>query len=479
MKTRGLVQRLGHRIASGVLRPKPLAAALALASLAPATAFGQDQPWLADRRFTVGPGYRVGDYELHPGVALEFGYDSNFFMRASEGDAPGDPVGAMRLRVTPSFSFSTLGPQRKGGSTTQALPTAEFTGGISLTYNEFFPVSGPQEGKDRMWQQRNLSGLFDVRLNILPSRPWSGSIYASVGRLIQAPQESLLNDAGDGYESYNRFTPNVGAELAWNPGSGLLDWRIGYNFAGTVFESKDFSGLTNIHHTIQTRGRWRFLPRSALLYDARIGIIHYLDAGAKTGSTPLRVQLGYNGLITKNFGALLMAGWGASFYDPPAGDTAETVEDFDSLIGQAEIRYFLTPNPSSDPQAASTTLSSVSLGFTRDFYDAYVGTFFERDRGYLKLTYFFGGRFVVIVDAGVGALVNPAIRSLPSPEEPWTDIRIDASGFAEYRFKDAFGINTTLRYNTRISDNWFQIPEGRDYLQWQQFEAYLGARWLM
>ncbi|WP_232379716.1 hypothetical protein [Polyangium fumosum] len=478
MKKRGLVQRLGLRIASGVLRPKPLAAALALATLAPTTAAGQDQPWLADRRFTVGPGYRVGDYELHPGVALEFGYDSNFFLRASEGDAAGEPVGAMRLRVTPSFSFSTLGPQRKAGGASQAPPTAEFSGGLSVTYNEFFPVSGPAEGKERMWQQRNFSGLFDMRLNILPTRPWSGSLYASVGRLIQPTQEGVIRD--DFSESYNRFTPTAGAELVWNPGSGLLDWRLGYNFAGTVFESGRFSGLTNIHHTFQTRGRWRFLPRSALLYDARIGIVQYLDAGEKTGSTPLRVQLGYNGLITKNFGALIMAGWGASFYDPSSTETAETVQDFDSLIGQAELRYFLTPNPSVDPQAASTTLSSVSLGFTRDFYDSYIGSYFERDRGYLKLTYFFGGRFVVIVDVGVGALVNPTINTPSIQENPWTDVRIDASGFAEYRFKDAFGINTTLHYNSRISDNSLTIPGiGEDKLQWQQFEAYLGARWLM
>ncbi len=452
----------------------PLGLGLALTTLAPATAFGQDQPWLSDRRFTVGSGYRVGDFELHPGVAVEFGYDSNFFLRASEGDAPGDPVGSMRLRVTPSFSFSTLGPQRKGGSATQAPPTVEFSGGLSLTYNEFFPVSGPQDGKDRMWEQRNLSGLADVRMNILPTRPWSGSVYATVGRFIQPSQEAVIG------ESYNRLTPNAGAELVWNPNSGLLDWRIGYHFAGTVFESPSFTGLTNLSHTFQTRGRWRFLPRSALMYDARIGIIHYLSAGEKTGSTPLRVQLGYNGLITKNFGALLMAGWGASFYDPGANETAETVQDFDSLIGQAELRYFLTPNPSSDPAAASLTLSSVSLGFTRDFYDSYIGSYFERDRGYFKLTYFFGGRFVVIVDTGVGALVNPTINTPSIQEATWTDIRIDASGFAEYRFKDSFGINTTLRYNTRISDNGLDIPGiGEDKLQWQQFEAYLGARWLM
>jgi len=454
----------------------PLIAAFSLSLLAPAAAFGQDQPWLSDRKYTEGPGFRVGDYELHPGVALEFGFDSNFFLRASEGDATGDPVGAMRLRVTPSFSFSTLGAQRKTGGPNQALPAAEFSGGISATYNEFFPVSGPADGKEKMWNQRNVGGLLDLRLTLNPYRPWSGALYATLGRLIQPSQEAVVG------ESYNRLSPNAGAEIVWNPNGGLLDWRLGYNFASTIFEASSFSSLTNLYHTIQTRGRWRFLPRSAVIFDARAGFIQYVNGGEKTGSHPLRVQLGYNGLITNNFGAMLMVGWGASFYDPSARETAETVQDFDSVIGQAEVRYFLTPAPSSDASAVSTTLSSVSLGFARDFYDSYLGSYFERDRGYLKLTYFFGGKLVVIVDAGAGALVNPTINT-PSVQTPaWTDVRIDASGFAEYRFKNSFGINTTIRYNTRISDKTIEIknqPGAFDKLQWQQFEAYLGARWLM
>lgn len=455
-------------------------AALTATTLLPRAASGQDQPWLADRRYTEGPGYRVGDYELHPGLAAEFGFDSNFYLRASSGDAPGEPVGALRLRVTPSFSFSTLGPQRKaGGGSSQSPPAVEFSGGLSGTYNEFFPVSGIPAQKEAMWGQRNFSGLADLRMNINPTRPWSGALNASLGRLFQPSQEqgALHSIFGEGY---NRLTPTASAELVWNPNSGLLDWRLGYNFGATIFEADRFSSLTNLVHTFQTRGRWRFLPRSAVIYDARLGIVQYVNQGEKTGSMPLRVQLGYNGLITNNFGALLSVGWGASFYDPGSGQGAEAVQDFDSVIGQAEVRYFLTPNPSVDPAAASSTLSTVALGFTRDFYDAYIGTFFERDRGYFKLTYFLGGRFVVIVDAGAGALINPTINTGSIQTSGWTDVRVDASGFAEYRFKDAFGINTTLRYNTRVSDKTIDIPGvGVDKLGWQQFEAYLGARWLM
>src|SRR4051812_46650108 len=114
-----------------------LIVALLLTVLAPTPAFSQDQPWLADRKHTIGPGYRVGNFELHPGFAAEFGYDSNFFLRASQGDIQGPPAGSLRLRLTPSFSFSTLGPQRRAGASDTPPPPIEVFGGLSATYNEF------------------------------------------------------------------------------------------------------------------------------------------------------------------------------------------------------------------------------------------------------------------------------------------------------------------------------------------------------
>ena len=79
-------------------------------------------------------------------------------------------------------------------------------------------------------------------------------------------------------------------------------------------------------------------------------------------------------------------------------------------------------------------------------------------------------------------MINPSISTPTIPGKAgWTDIRVDAAGFAEYRFKDAFGVNATVRYGTRISDESLPVPgfSAQDKLQWSQFEAYLGARWLM
>ncbi|XXX73712.1 hypothetical protein WMF30_39320 [Sorangium sp. So ce134] len=447
-------------------------------------ALAQDQPWLKDRRYTEGIGIRAGDLELHPGVAAEFGYDSNFFRRDEEDEATPDdigPVGSLRLRITPSFSLSTLSQQRQEVTPDAPPPDIEFRGGIAATYDEFFPVSGSERGQERLSQQRNIGGVLDANLTILPRRPWSAVLDASLGRTIAS------SDLGISNQSFRRVHADAGAELVWTPGGGLLDWRLGYRFMGTFFEVAEYDSLTNMQHIVRTRGRWRFLPRTALIYDASLGFVDYPNPGAQRSSHPLRAQLGINGLVTSSFGLLAMAGWGASFYTPK--NDADVVHDFDSVIGQLELKWFLTPNPSTDPAAATLALSSLSAGFTRDFHDSFVASYFERDRGYLKLTYFFGGRFLLIVDGGVAAHVFPAIPDDPNsvtlPHGPWTDVRIDASLFGEYRFADSLGINSTLRYGNNISSTALTTPNqstGRslnNYLGWQQFEAYLGVRWFM
>src|SRR5690606_33625659 len=78
-----------------------------------------EHTWLSDRRYREGAGWRVGDFELHPGLGVDFGYDSNFLRRHSSED----PVQSLRLRVSPHFSVSTLGPQRRGDG---PPPTVEF-----------------------------------------------------------------------------------------------------------------------------------------------------------------------------------------------------------------------------------------------------------------------------------------------------------------------------------------------------------------
>lgn len=454
----------------------------------PAIASAQDQPWLKDRRYTEGPGYRVGDFEIHPGAAIEFGYDSNY-MRRSAADATSDPttspLPSLRLRLTPSVSFSTLGAQRRETAPSTTQPSVDFRGGVSLTYNEFIPVtSGSSIDK-----QRNVGGSVDLALGILPGRPWSGQLSASFSRILTSSVEGASSSfASQG--TLIRDVPRVGAEIIWTPGAGLFEWRLGYQFSSTLFESSDVSNLTNFQHQIEMRGRWRFLPRTSLIYDARFGFSSFPNAPtsaseiAKSSSHPMRALIGINGLVTPSFALMAMVGWGASFYSAqmlPGTNTPDPApQNFDSVIGQAEAKWFLTPNPSADPAAASMTLSSISIGFLRDFYDSYLGYYFERDRGYANLSYLYGGRFLIVLDGGAGPILYPQLTAL-GVNSSFSNIRVDASLFGEYRFKDSLGINATVRYNENFGDQVLTNPGTgvTSHLDFREIEAYLGFRWLM
>jgi len=85
------------------------------------------QPWLADRKYGEGIGVRVGNLELHPGIAGEVGYDSNYFLRAPS-ENPFRRIGsALRRRsASPHWERNARkGPNR--ASSFVAAPTCPTT----------------------------------------------------------------------------------------------------------------------------------------------------------------------------------------------------------------------------------------------------------------------------------------------------------------------------------------------------------------
>src|SRR5215831_17243111 len=121
------------------MKPSRIACAVLALGIGYSTAaFAQDQVWLKDRRYGEGIGIRTGDLELHPAIAGEFGYDTNYFLR-SDRDPPGvRPIDTLRLRITPSFSFGTITQERReneGGGT--ELPKVAFRAGVAASYSEF------------------------------------------------------------------------------------------------------------------------------------------------------------------------------------------------------------------------------------------------------------------------------------------------------------------------------------------------------
>jgi hypothetical protein len=315
-----------------------------------------------------------------------------------------------------------------------------------------------------------VGGLANLSLAILPQRPWGGDLFGDFTRTVQPSTDPDNN--------FNRLDARFGAGIIWTPGGGVFDWRLGYQFTLSYFEDTLFRSLSTTENQANTKGRWKFLPRTAVLYDATLGFVNYTNRDpGRLNSTPVRARLGLNGLVTQSFSLLAMAGWGSSFYTG-----AGNAQQFDSVIGQAELTWFLTANPVTDPAAASQALSSLSVGYLRDFVNSYISDYYTRDRFYAKVSYFAGGKFLLQAEGGA------ALHSYSTPFDQtraplgtggFKETRVDATAFTEYRFADSFGVNGTVRYTANLTDATFSIQGQPAYLDWNRIEAYLGLRWFL
>lgn len=443
-----------------------------LASLAVAATFSaataSAQVWLRDRSNTEGPGIRSGDIELHPGIGAEAGYDSNYFQRAPNGESRAGPtrynvVDTARLRVTPSFYVSTLTAQRTEGVPTPP-PKVAFNAGAALIYSEFLSNTA------NLGRNREFGVAADLALGIAPGRPVGFNLLDNFTRTVQPSLDP------DPTTSLDRDTNRAAGELVWTKPGGLLDWRFGYAFGFTFFEQTLAQALNNTTHELYTKGRWKFLPRTALVYDGNFQVISYSKSPVGlSDSTPVRARVGLSGLVTDRMSLLVLGGWGASFYH----NRATQGEDFDSVIGQVELRFFLNgAAPEAGTQAPS--MSSIAVGFTRDFVNSYLSNYYEQDRGYVSVSALLAQRFFLSLNAGVaaihyapvhdhttGALVNPS----------FTDTRVDAALFGEYRVRDWLGFNATFQALNEGSSTILNYAGGTALsMKFTRFQALAGVR---
>jgi len=431
-------------------------AALAVATL-PLDASAQ--AWLSNRDFSEGAGIRAGNLELHPSIGGEFGYDSNFSRSSSSTEGV---VDVLRLRITPSITMGTLGARRRNAVTP---PSVTFLGGAYASYNEIIPVDS---SNSEVSKQRNLALGADARFDIFPEGKIGFDLDGAFIRAI----EPTGNNEDLAHGGFNRDTVRGGLGATWRPGGGLFDWRVGYGITYNYFEQTAFSNLLNVQHDINTHGRWRFLPRSALLFDSSYTFIRY------TGSNPLqtngdvvRTRIGFRGLVTYHLAVLGMLGWGSSFYESRSGGLK--ARNYDGLLANAELRWFLSAAPTTESRSAVAGLSSFALGYTRNFDNSYLGSFYSRDRGYVQANAALVGRLMAGAEFGVSRVAYPeSDYGNGRTEAAFVEARYDARAFGEYRFTDAFAMNLTFLYDKANAPH---LVHGED-LDYRRYQIFLGAR---
>lgn len=423
------------------------------------------QVWLQDRALLEGRGIRTGNFELHPGIGVDFGYDSNIFNASSS--FPNQVQPALRLRVAPAFYVSTLGPQRStsSDSPTTALPTLNFRGGAGVVYHEWIGVGG--SGERDVSALRNLGVQGSLRFDFFPQRTWQFGIGLEFIRLIQPGASDDTPALSAASNTFNRNSMVGNVEVAYAPGRGVYELRFGYNFLGNFFDHQTYN--SSISHQGFARMRWRFLPKTALVWDGSVTRLGYLDpSNASTGlfnATPMSTRFGLSGLLTNRVSLLVLAGYNGTFYEQ--GDNADTV------IGQAEVQWLIDVR------------SRLRGGFVRDVQPTVFGNFFVRNRGYVSYVRGFGGRFMLSADAGVGlnqygyvatrsgTPVTPVTGADPDTQR-FTTTRIDGTLFGEYRLSEVFGINATVRGEALISE--VKLGTNQLPIDWTRVDAFLGVR---
>jgi len=483
-----------HRSARGPKLAKHLRlfalAAIPFAATTFASTTAHAQAWLRDRSFQEGIGIRVGDVELHPGVGAEVGVDSNWFVRSHVEGANiinGPPQAPIReagiIRVTPSFTFGSLGEQRNGGD----KPAFTYRGGVAGSYREFIGT----EVND----QRNMNVHATFRGDILPGRPVGVGFFAGYQRFVQPsalPGVAL---------SFNRSDVNAGAEVIAMPGGGTLDLHLGYQFYGALYENTQGAAFTNFTHELSLKNRWRFRPKTSIFTETSLSFITYPNSGRSVltlnDAIPLRTRAGINGLVTTRLAVLAALGYSATFV---ANGALPTTSQFDSLNAQIEGTVYLTGTaaPSNDPTAA-TAVSTLTVGYLRDVIvgsaqsfqsrptyifgggqNTTIGSFTGLDKIYGRLSYMFAGRAVVALDGYFDILSFPTVETAGGVTAAFTNYRPGASLFGEYRFADSFGLNATVDYTQQISDTQIPLGAGQVFdLNNRRVQATLGFRWFM
>jgi hypothetical protein len=457
------------------MKRRTVLVAVVLSLVAPATVMAQTRPWLSDRVHNGGMGIRTGDLELHPSVAGEVGYDSNYFQRSGDSDPiryPYDGIGrssALRFRLTPSLSLSTLGAQRTMMDTsTAASPSFTFAGTLFASYNEMVGLSGP----DDYGKQRHVDGGANLQVMILPRRPISADVTGSFTRMVSPSNDPAVAN------SWNRDTFRGGLGVTWRPGGGLFDWRFGYDVTYNYFEADSAKGSINVNNNINTRGRWKFYPRTALISDAQTYWVNFPSSTpARNSGQVIQARLGLSGLMTNQLSLTAVAGWAATYFRQTV---VPVPENLNTVVGQTELRWLFQPDSKLQPGDATVGLSSVGFGYVRDFSSSYLADYYQRDRVYADSSYLIGGQVVIDVQTGYSHISHPRfVRPNVGPVRALSENRVDAQAFVEYRMSDTVGINTTLRYDASLTRANVPLVSGYDNLAFSRFAGWVGVRWFM
>jgi hypothetical protein len=412
------------------------------------------QGWLADRSRAEGSGIRLGNFELHPGVGAEGGYDSNVFLSEDPEDSP-------VLRVSPHLYLQTLGEERSGDA--PPAPVA-FRLGVSGALKHYFETDA----------RTDMGVGQDAKLTLRPGSIVTFELTEEFKRSIDpftepaGPDTPADADAdADNDLSFARDQLTLGAKTQLGTPGGVFKAGLGYKFAIDHFEADEFASNRANSHTVQGDTSWEFFPKTALFWDGAVTRNNFINSTdelsaaemaattPRNDSTTTKTRLGLNGGLTSRIGFTLAGGYGAGFVD--AGD------GYESFLAQAEMRW----------RPEETILWS--LGYDRETTVAYHGNFVLMNRIKTGTQLMLGG--TVVIQGRVELAFLSFGDDADVGERDDTHFLANLSG--EYRLVDWFAITAEAGYTQNFTDFVYlndMGPDDDDPAKYKRFEGWLGVR---
>jgi hypothetical protein len=378
--------------------------------------------------YNEGPGVRLGGtaLTLHPGIALEGGYDTNVFY------SPSDPVGSALLRIRAHLDMATLPAQAFANDTSTADPKVDFRFSTQVEYREYLSSNPNAQA------QRSVNVGVGADLGILPHGPFTLRISDLFVRTVD-PQNN---------ENPNNFTRDfnrIGLLASYKVGG--LEFGGGDFFQFNLWETKTVQFGDSISDEGQLFARLRILSQTLLSLVARMGWTHYTNDPA-IDSTPLRILAGGQSLFTSWFGASAEVGYGNSLN--------KMGPSFNSALAKIEARFFL-------PHGAR-----IVAAYDRDFSDSVFANLYVDDHLFVLFEQPIVRRVSAHIDGGVRfrhyegladanlLAMNAVPGAIVSYNMPTRDDRIyDARAELAVRCTDWLQVGAS--YNLQIDDTPFEI----------------------
>ncbi len=160
-----------------------------------------------------------------------------------------------------------------------------------------------------------------------------------------------------------------------------------------------------MQQTLSTRGRWRFLPRTALAYDGSYTFVRYMldDPFLPQNGDILRSRVGLTGLITNRLAFLGMAGWLATFYNGVPRKRGHAHRS-----GRAHVTSSW-PRPRRWIQRPRrSACHRIAVGYNRDVSNSYLAAFYVRGPNLRELLLLLRQASVLAsLEGGYSFITNP------------------------------------------------------------------------